>query len=67
VRSTYFSEKVSNREFSISDFLLRRLGSNLSETGSIRKQTSPKWSSIKWAKKAKARSFLAAIAAAGTS
>ena len=37
VRSTYFSAKVSNREFSISDFLLRRLGSNLSETGSIRK------------------------------
>jgi hypothetical protein len=29
VRSTYFSAKVSNREFPISDFLLRRLGSNL--------------------------------------
>lgn len=37
MRSTYFSAKVSNREFSISDFLLRRLGSNLSETGSITK------------------------------
>lgn len=37
VRSTYFSAKVSNPEFSISDFLLQRLGSNLSETGSIRK------------------------------
>jgi len=42
VRSTYFSAKVSNRKFSISDFLLRRLGSNFSETGSIRKANATK-------------------------
>jgi hypothetical protein len=67
VRSTYFSAKVSNREFSISDFLLRRFGSNLSETGSIRKAGVTKMVFNQMVEEGgKARSFVAAIAAAGT-